>query len=52
MPQEILSLGIYREGFVNRGATLYNKLPGNLKSETNSEEFRRMAKEVIKLMIP
>ena len=43
---------MHREGFVNRGATLYNKLPENLKLEKSVVKFREMAREWIKLMIP
>ena len=46
------SLGISREGFVNRGAKLFNMLSGILKPETSVEKFKKMAKKWTKENIP
>ena len=45
---EQFSLGISREGFVYRGAKLYNQLPLSLKLESNIKYLKKEAKEWIR----
>ena len=45
---EKADLGISREGFLFRGASLYNLLPANLKKETNIIKFKFAAKDWVR----
>ena len=44
-------LGISKEGFIYRGAKLFNMLPLQLKEESNISKFKKMAKSWIKSTI-
>ena len=46
--QKKTKLGIYREGFVYRGAQLFNMLPLQLREETNMNKFKKNVKSWIK----
>ena len=46
------SLSMLNEGFVIRGAKLYNQLPANIKTEANMSKFKKMTKQWIRTTIP
>ena len=46
--QKKTQLGIYREGFVYRGAQLFNMQPLQLREETNMNKFKKNVKSWIK----
>ena len=45
------SLSMLNEGFVSRGAKLFNQIPADIKSEANMSKFKKSAKHWIKTTI-
>ena len=48
IPQQKSRLGVYREGFVERGRKLFNVIPDNLKREEKIGKLKKLAKVWIK----
>ena len=48
IPQQKSTLGVYREGFVERGRKLFNVIPDNLKCEEKIGKFKKLTKVWIK----
>ena len=47
MPLPNLNLSMTREGFINRGALLFNSLPEDLRLEPNLQKFRSRSRKWI-----
>ena len=50
--QPSYGINLAKEGFIYRGAAIYNKLDVNLRKETKLEKFKAGAKEWVKANIP